>query len=148
MPARILTLEQIKNMIGQEIGVSDWLRIEQEDIQRFADLTHDQQWIHVEEERAARESPFHATIAHGFFTLSLLSHFAHQVFEVRGDFQMTINYGMNRLRFVSPVPAGARVRGRVAVHEVGDKQVIWLVTVDLEGGTKPALVAEWITRYY
>jgi acyl dehydratase len=148
MTPRVLTLDEIKNMVGQEVGVSEWLRIEQDDIRRFADLTHDQQWIHVDEERARRESPFHATIAHGFFTLSLLSYFAQQIVQVRGDSQMTINYGLNRLRFVSPVPAGSRVRGRMAVQEIGEKQIIWKATVEIEGRDKPALVAEWITRYY
>jgi acyl dehydratase len=148
MAARVLSLEEVKELLGQEIGVSDWLTVDQETIDRFADLTHDRQWIHVDRERAAQELPAKSTIAHGFLTLSLVSHFAHQVFEVRGDFQMTINYGLNRLRFISPVPAGSRIRGRVAVHQVEGNQVIWLITVELDGNPKPALAAEWITRYY
>jgi len=148
MSARILTLDEAQQLTGQEIGVSDWFLVTQDAINHFADLTHDHQWIHIDSERAQRESPFHATIAHGFFTLSLLSHLAKQVFEVQGDFKMTINYGLNRVRFVSPVPAGSRVRARVAVKEASAGQAIWLVTIELEGGSKPALAAEWITRYY
>ncbi len=148
MPARVLTFEELRGLTGQEVGVSDWLTVTQEMIGRFADLTHDNQWIHVDPERARAESKFGTTIAHGFLTLSLLSYLSHQAVEVKGDFKMTVNYGLNRVRFVSPVPAGSRVRGRVAVHEAGDQQVIWLVTVELEGASKPALVAEWIARFY
>lgn len=148
MSPRILNFPDLKSLTGQEIGVSDWITVSQEIIDRFADLTQDRQWIHVDVTRAARELPSRSTIAHGFLTLSLVSHFAHQVFEVRGEFKMTINYGLNRLRFISPVPAGSRLRGRVSVHEVDGNQVIWLVTVEIDGGVKPALAAEWITRYY
>ncbi len=148
MAARVLNFEELKGLTGQEVGVSDWLLITQEMIDRFADLTHDHQWIHVDPERARAESQFGTTIAHGFFTLSLLSYLSHQVVEVRGDFKMTVNYGLNRVRFISPVPAESRIRGRVAVHETGDQQVIWLVTAELEGATKPVLVAEWIARFY
>ena len=141
-------LEELRSLVGQEAGVSDWLTITQDMIDRFADLTNDHQWIHVDAERAKRESRFGKTVAHGFLTLSLLSQLMHQAVEIRGNFQMLINYGFNRIRFVSPVPAGSRVRARLAVKSVGENEVTWLVTVELEGSEKPAIVAEWLERFY
>lgn len=148
MPARIFTIDELKSLIGHEVGVSEWLQITQEMIDRFAALTHDDQWIHVDPERARTESQFGTTIAHGFLTLSLLSHLSHQAVEVEGSFKMRINYGLNRVRFVSPVPAGARIRAHLTPHEVSDTGLIWAVTVELEGSVKPALVAEWVTKFY
>ncbi len=141
-------LEELRSLEGQEAGVSDWLTVTQEMIDRFADVTNDHQWIHVDAERAKRESRFGTTVAHGFLTLSLLSQLMHQAVEIRGNFKMLINYGFNRVRFVSPVPAGSRIRARLAVKTVGDNEVIWLVTVELEGSEKPAIVAEWLERFY
>ncbi len=141
-------LEELRSLEGQEAGVSDWLTITQEMIDRFADVTNDHQWIHVDAERAKRESRFGRTVAHGFLTLSLLSQLMHQAVEIRGNFKMLINYGFNRVRFVSPVPAGSRIRARLAAKTVGDNEVIWLVTVELEGSEKPAIVAEWLERFY
>jgi acyl dehydratase len=117
-------------------------------IDRFADLTGDHQWIHVDPVGAKTDSPFGVTIAHGFLTLSLISSMTHQAVEITGPFKMAINYGLNRVRFVSPVPAGSRVRGHFAPQQVSDSEVIWLVTVEREGGDKPALVAEWVARFY
>jgi acyl dehydratase len=138
---------------GKEVGVSDWLEISQARIDRFADATDDHQWIHVDPARAASESPFETTIAHGFLTLSLVPALLRAT--IRLPARMTINYGSNRLRFVSPVPAGSRVRGRFTVVEVQevDKvsqalQVTWGVMVERHGGTKPCCVAEWLVRYY
>jgi acyl dehydratase len=141
-------LDELRSLVGQEAGVSEWLMVTQEMIDRFADLTNDHQWIHVDAERAKRESRFGTTVAHGFLTLSLLSQLMHQAVEVRGDFKMLINYGFNRLRFVSPVPTNSRIRARLAVKSVTENEVTWLTTVELEGAEKPAIVAEWLERFY
>jgi acyl dehydratase len=135
---------------GEEIGVSEWLEISQARIDRFADATDDHQWIHVDAARAAADSPFTRTVAHGFLTLSLVPSLLRAT--IRVPARMTLNYGSNRVRFVSPLPAGSRVRGRFTVmqtQEVQDAlQVTWGVVVEREGGTKPCCVAEWIVRYY
>ncbi len=137
--------------VGREVAVSDWLDVSQERINQFAEATEDRQWIHTDPERAARESPFKGTIAHGFLTLSLLSELMKGAMSV-GGVRMGINYGLNRVRFVSPVPAGARIRGRFtlsALEEIqGGKQATWGVTVEREGGDRPCCVAEWLVRYY
>ena len=147
-PRVVNGLEELKSLEGQEVGVSDRITVTQEMINRFADLTGDHQWIHVDVERAKRETPFGSTIAHGFLTVSLLPQLSQQAIAVRGDFKMRINYGFNRLRFVSPVPAGSRIRAHFAAQKVTDNEVVWLVTVELEGQQKPALVAEWLGRFY
>jgi len=147
-PRVIHGMEELRSLIGQEAGVSDWVPVTQEMINRFAELSGDDQWIHVDVERARKETPFGATIAHGFLTVSLLSQLSRQAVDVRGDFKMRINYGFNRLRFVSPVPAGSRVRARFTPQKVTDNEVTWLVTVEVEGQQKPALVAEWLGRFY
>ena len=141
-------LDELSSLVGEEVGISDWLTVTKELIDRFADLTNDHQWIHIDVERAKRESRFGATVAHGFLTLSLLSQLMHQAVEVRGDFKMLINYGFNRLRFVSPVPANSRIRARLAVKSVTENEVTWLTTVEVEGQEKPAIVAEWLERFY
>lgn len=153
MPPRIIEgVEELRSLIGQEVGASDWFEVTQQRINDFADATEDHQWIHVDVERAKADSPFHSTIAHGFLTLSLMPHLAAQALKVQGDFKMGINYGLNRLRFVSPVPSGSRVRARFTLQSVEDVaggiQITWSVTCEIEGGQKPALVAEWLTRYY
>jgi len=153
MPPRVIQgVEELKSLVGQEVASSDWFEVTQQRINDFADATQDHQWIHVDVERAKTDSPFHSTIAHGFLTLSLLPHLAKQALNVQGDFKMGINYGLNRLRFVSPVPAGSRIRARFTLQSVEDVaggiQITWLVTCETEGGQKPALVAEWLTRYY
>ena len=147
-PRVINGLEELKQLIGQEVGVSDWIDVPQAMIDKFADLTGDDQWIHVDVERAKKETQFGNTIAHGFLTVSLLSQMSRRTIEVRGDFKMRINYGFNRLRFVSPVPAGSRIRGRFTPKNVTENEVTWLVTVEVEGAGKPALVAEWLGRFY
>ena len=133
---------------GRKLALSDWIEVSQEMINRFADLTGDHQWIHVDVERARKETPFGSTIAHGFLTVSLLSEFSRRTVEVRGDFKMRINYGFNKLRFVSPVPAGSKIRARFTPQKVTDNEVTWQVTVEVEGQQKPALVAEWLGRFY
>ncbi len=147
-PRVVNGLEELRALTGQEVGASDWLTVTQEMIDRFADLTGDHQWIHVDAERAQRESQFGTTIAHGFLTVSLLPQLSREAMEVHGDFKMRVNYGFNRLRFVSPVPAGARIRARFTAQKVTENEVTWLVTVDVEGSSKPALVAEWLGRFY
>jgi acyl dehydratase len=136
--------------IGQEVAVSPWLDVTQERINAFAEATEDRQWIHVDPVKAATQSPFKSTIAHGFLTLSLVSVLLRTAMTV--TVKMAINYGVNRVRFVSAVPVGSRVRGRftpVLVEEAGGGvQVTWKVTVEREGEDKPACVAEWIVRYY
>src|ERR1041384_7060463 len=113
MPLRIIEgIEDLKTLVGQEVGASEWFEVTQSRINEFADATEDHQWIHIDVERARTESPFHSTIAHGFLTLSLLPHLVSQAVKVQGDFKMGINYGLNRLRFVSPVPAGETNRSR------------------------------------
>ena len=147
-PRVINGLDELRSLAGQEIGVSDWITVTQDMIDQFADLTNDHQWIHVDVERARRESRFGKTIAHGFLTVSLLPELSRQAMDVRGDFKMRINYGFNRLRFVSPVPAGSKIRARFVAEKVTDNEVTWKVTVELEGVEKPALVAEWLGRFY
>ena len=153
MATRVIQgIKELKALIGQEVSASDWVEVTQPRINDFADATEDHQWIHVDVERAKTGSPFHSTIAHGFLTLSLLPHLAAQALKVEGDFKMGINYGLNRLRFVSPVPAGSRIRARFTLQSVEDVaggiQITWSVTCETEGGQKPALVAEWLVRYY
>jgi len=141
----------LQTRIGEEIAVSDWFEISQQRIDQFAAATGDSQWIHVDPARAAVDSPFKTTIAHGFLTLSLLSSLIRDAMTFSG-LRMAINYGLNRGRFIAPVPSGARVRARItaaAVAETGDSvQVTWGVTVERERGDKPCCVAEWIVRYY
>ena len=142
-------LEELSGRVGQEIGVGEWVTITQEQVNLFADATLDHQWIHVDPEMAA-QGPFGTTIAHGFLTLSLVSEIAPSV-EIPGV-RMAINYGLDRVRFISPVPVGSRLRARSVlkeVHEVpGGVQVKSEVTIELEGGEKPACVAETLSRFY
>src|SRR5262252_11030622 len=139
----IENISALSGLAGQEVAVSDWLEVRQERINQFAEATEDRQWIHVDPERAQRESPFRETIAHGFLTLSLLSELGKRAMSV-GGVRMGINYGLNRVRFVSPVPAGSRIRARftlATVEEIrGGVQVTWEVTIEREGAGKPACV--------
>ncbi len=148
----IETIEELQSLIGQEVAVGDWFQVTQSQIDAFADATGDRQWIHQDAERAKTESPFGCTIAHGFLTLSLLSQLSHDCFEIRGDFKMRINYGLNRVRFPSPVLAGARIRPRFTLQSLDPfdqgYQAVWTVTMEIEGARKPALFAEWIIRLY
>ncbi len=147
----IPNLERLRELAGREVGTSDWVVMSQERIQAFADVTGDHQWIHVDPERARAETPFEGTIAHGFLTLSLLSALMQNALAI-GGLRMAINYGLNRVRFVSPVPAGARIRARVSLDQVidveGGVQGTWSITVEREHYEKPCLVAEWLVRYY
>ncbi len=146
------SVDELRSLIGQEVGSSDWIEITQSMIEAFSDVTRDKQWIHIDVERAKRESPFGTTIAHGFLTLSMLSWLHSQSVRVEAGQKMSINYGLNRVRFPNPVRSGSRIRSRTAVKAVedfeGGVQVTWLITVDLENAEKPALVAEWVGRMY
>jgi acyl dehydratase len=153
MSSRIINgLAELQGLVGQEVGVSDWLEVSQTLIDKFADATGDRQWIHVDPERAKRESPYGTTIAHGFLTLSLLSQLQFQAVQIRGDFSRTINYGLNRVRFTAAVPAGARIRLHSTLHAVeeidGGAQCTWDLTIEIESPPKPALVAQWLGRMY
>jgi acyl dehydratase len=147
----IANVAALGDMLDREIAVSDWLDVNQERIDRFAEATGDRQWIHVDPARAAAQSPFRSTIAHGFLTLSLVSAFGQNAMHIDG-LRMAINYGLNRVRFITPVPAGSRIRGRFAPialkTESEGVQVTWRVTVEREHANKPCCVADWIVRYY
>lgn len=151
MAVREIDLAELPNVVGQELGVTDWHEITQEAVNAFADATLDHQWIHVDPERAAKESPYGKTIAHGYFTLSLIPHFASQVWRVAGA-KMGVNYGLNKLRFPAPVPVGSRIRARVQLDEVtevkGGIQAQSTVTIEVDGGDKPCCVAQTVSRYY
>ena len=143
---------QIRAHIGRELAVSDWFTITQERIAQFAEVTDDHQWIHLDQERAVRESPYKTTIAHGFLSLSLISALVRDAVSIGGQ-KLAINYGFNRVRFVSAVPAGGRIRARVTPAgvesvESGVTQVVWNIVVEREGTEKPCLVADWLVRYY
>ena len=147
----IADIGALGDRLGEEIAVSDWVDVTQARIDRFADATDDRQWIHVDQARAAAESPFRTTIAHGFLTLSLVSALMRQAMTFTGV-RVAINYGVNRVRFMSPVPAGSRIRGRfmpIAIEAMdGCRQVTWRVTIEREGAQKSCCVAEWLVRYY
>ena len=148
----LTSLDELKNHIGSEIGVSDWMTIAQERIQQFADATGDHQWIHVDVERARRESPFKTTIAHGFLTLSLLPQLVPQVLQIKSGIRMGINYGLNRLRFVSPVRSSSNIRARFTLQSLKELpdcvEAVYAVVVEGENAQKPICVAEWVVRYY
>ncbi len=136
--------------IGQEVGLSNWITVDQPMIDAFAQTTHDTQWIHTDPDRAARDTPFGGTIAHGFLTLSLASRFAYDCFPLERGQSMGVNYGFNRIRFLSPVPAGAQLRGRFVLTDVtrrSDTDLLRQFQLIIEKSTDetPALAAEWLT---
>jgi len=144
--------DDLKSAVGSEIGVSDWMQVTQEQIERFADATGDDQWIHVDVERAERELPGKTTIAHGLLTLALAPELIRGVARISG-LQRTLNYGANRIRYLAPVPSGSRLRGRVAIADAEDVppeglRVTYGVTIEIEGGKRPACVAELIALHY
>ena len=140
-------IDEIESLIGEELGSSEWMTMDQDAINTFADVTGDHQWIHVDEARAA-EGPYGATIVHGFFTLSLIPKFSTDVFTIEGV-SIRVNYGLNKVRFLQPVVVGSRLRGTISVKDVirGDKgtQVILEHTIEIEGQDRPACVAEVVT---
>lgn len=150
MPLVINSLDQLRDLTNGEIGVSPWLEVTQTHINSFATLTGDEQWIHTDPARAAAESPFKTTIAHGFFTLSLLPQLAAATFQLQLGQSALINYGLNRVRFPAPTPSGVRLRARFTLHSATPKppsglEIIWQVTVEAEGSPKPVCAAEWVT---
>jgi len=164
-PFEIENLKFLKPLEGREFPATDWFAVTQDRIQRFADATEDRQWIHLDPARAERESPFGGTIAHGFLTLSLLSHWLGQAIHIRSGVAMSVNYGLNKVRFPSAVRAGSAVRARVTLLSAKESpefvDVAFLIIVERqverqiesEGGgrelsTKPCCVAEWLIRYY
>ncbi len=144
------SIEEMRARAGQEVGVSPWHAVTQDMIDRFAEVTDDHQFIHTDPVRAKAETPFGGTIAHGFLTLSLLSLLAREALPRLRDRAMGINYGFDRVRFMAPVKSGARVRGRFTLKEVVDRaeklvMFRYAVSIEIEGGAKPALTADWLT---
>jgi acyl dehydratase len=138
--------------VGKELGTTDWMLVTQKEINLFADATGDHQWIHVDVERAKKESPFKGPIAHGYFTLSKVPESIHKVLEITGS-KLTVNYGLNKVRFPSPVPVGKKIRAKVSVIAAkdigeGNQEVEFNVTFEVEGSPKPACVAEIVFRFY
>jgi len=147
----IASLTELKQLVGQEVAVSEWVEITQERVNQFAEATGDLQWIHIDVERSHRESPYGTTIAHGFLTLSLLPLFMAKAISMP-DVKMGVNYGLNKVRFPAPVPVGSRVRARMNLQAVDDieggAQMTWLVTMEREGSEKPVCVAESVSRRF
>jgi acyl dehydratase len=144
--------DDLKSAVGTELGASDWVEVTQSRIDKFAAATGDDQWIHVDVDRAARELPSQSTIAHGLLTLSFAPLFVRSVIGLRG-IKNTLNYGANRIRYLSPVPAGSRLRGRIAIADAEDVaprglRVTYGITIELEGRDRPACVAEMIAIHY
>ena len=144
-------MSPLEALVGKEM-VSPWREITQDAIARFAEISGDRQWIHVDVDRARRESEYGTTIAHGFFTLSLTSQLLRDAVGAIGGTRMSINYGLNKVRFPAPVPAGSRVRGRCTLRQLepidGGVQATWGVLIERDGGAKPCCAAEWLVRYY
>jgi acyl dehydratase len=138
--------------VGREIATTEWFLLTQDRIQQFAETTEDRQWIHIDRERAQRDSPYGTTIAHGFFTLSLMSHFLQQAIQIGSGVRMSVNYGLNRVRFPSPVLADSRIRARFTVQATKDTadavEATFSVVIERENSDKPCCVAEWVIRYY
>lgn len=144
--------KEVEAAVGTEVGVSDWVEVTQQRIDQFAQATGDEQWIHVDVERAARELPGRTTIAHGLLTLSLAPLFVRSVMGVKG-IKNTLNYGANRIRYLSPVPAGSKLRGRISIAEADEMpsnglRVTYGITIEIEDGKRPACVAEMIAVHY
>ena len=153
MPLReVADIDELKKLEGTDVAVGDWFEVSQKRINDFAEATGDHQWIHTDPERCKKESPFGGAIAHGYLTLSLFPMLIAQTFRLKQAFKMGVNYGLNKLRFMSPVPAGGRIRPNMRLASVnqveGGYQVQWRVTVEIENKDKPACVADVIYRYY
>ncbi len=156
-PFEIENLNSLKQLEGREFPATDWIVVTQDRIQKFADATEDRQWIHLDPERAQRESPFGGTIAHGFLTLSLLSFWLKQAIQIRAGVAMGVNYGLNKVRFPAAVRAGSPVRARITLLSVKESQkfvdATFLIQVESQGlefqpSGKPCCVTEWLVRYY
>ena len=151
-PVRTMTLDEVQSFTGKEIGVSDWFTLDQEKINQFADLTEDHMILHVDP-AAAKVTPFGGTIAHGLLTLSMMPVMAYQAMPGVSGTKMGVNYGYNKVRFMAPVKNGKRIRGHFVVQGIEDKgddrrQITHDVSIEIEGESKPALVAEWITMVW
>ena len=152
MPLVLETPHSLRDWVDRELAVTDWLPVTEGRIRQFAEATEDRQWIHVERERAERESPYGTTIAHGFLTLSLLSRFMKEAIQIRGGVRMSVNYGLNRVRFPSAVVAGSKIRVRFTLQSLKDVpdalEAVFDARVEVQGSDKPCCVAEWVVRYY
>ena len=152
MPPLVMeTPHSLIGFVGREIATTEWFLVAQDRIERFAETTEDRQWIHVDPERAQKDT-YGTTIAHGFLTLSLLSHFLRQAIQIESGVRMSVNYGLNRVRFPSPVPAGSRIRARFTLQTLEDMadavEATFSVVIERESSGKPCCVAEWVIRYY
>jgi acyl dehydratase len=151
-PVAIKNPQALKEFVGGEIGVTEWFPVTQERIEQFAEATEDRQWIHLDRARARKESPYGDTIAHGFLTLSLLSHLMKEAIQVQGGVRLAVNYGLNRVRFPAAVRADSKIRARIALLELKELseavEATYSVNIENEGSAKPVCVAEWIVRYY
>ncbi len=143
----ISNVDELKSYIDKEIGLSEWMDIDQGTIDRFGILTRDEQWIHMDTDRSESESPFGKTIAHGFLALSMFSYFFESSIELRG-FKMGLNYGFDKIRFINVVPVGSRIRGRFKLMDLQEREegvkCTYAVAIEIEGEEKPAIAAEWI----
>ena len=151
-PLVIETPHSLSDFVGREIALTDWFKVTQDRIHQFAEVTEDRQWIHVDRERAQRDSPYGTTIAHGFLTLSLVSRFMRQAIEIRTGPRMGINYGLNRVRFPSPLRSDSEIRARVSLLSAKELpntlEATFVISVEGQDSEKPHCVAEWIVRYY
>ena len=142
----------LERFVGREIATTEWFLLTHDRIRQFAETTEDRQWIHIDRERAQRDSPYGTTIAQGFFTLSLMSHFLQKAIQIGSGVRMSVNYGLNRVRFPSPVHAGSRIRARFtlqATKDIADAvEATFSVVIEGENSDKPCCVAEWVIRYY
>jgi acyl dehydratase len=152
LPIVLEDVRSLKEFVGHEFGVTEWLSLTHKRIEQFAEATEDRQWIHLERERASTESPYGGTIAHGFLILSLVSYFVKQAIQIRRGVRMAVNYGLNRVRFPSPVRSESKIRAHIALltlKELSDAvEVTFYVTMENEDSDKPCCVAEWVVRYY
>jgi acyl dehydratase len=150
-PVVLDNLLSLKEFVGREVGVTEWFGITQERIERFAEATEDRQWIHLDRDRASNESPFGTTIVHGFLTLSLISHFLKEVVQIRSGVRLAVNYGLNRVRFPSPVRAGSKIRARIGLLSLKQLsaavEATFSAAMEVENSDKPCCVAEWVVRY-
>ena len=151
-PLVVENLDALKDLVGREFAITEWFEVTQQRIQQFAEATEDRQWIHLDSDRAQKDSPYGTTIAHGFLTLSLLSRFSKQALQIRDGVGMIINYGLNRVRFSAPVPAGSNVRARFTLQSLKDvgnsSEAVFSVVIEVQNQSKPACLAEWVIRIY
>ena len=144
--------QSLKELVGRELDVTEWFLVSQERIALFAEATEDRQWIHLDRARASEESPYGTTIAHGFLTLSLVSHFLKSAIQIQSGVRLAVNYGLNRVRFPAAVHADSRIRARLALLAMKERsdsvEATYSVTIEREQSEKPGCVAEWIVRYY